>query len=141
MKRALVLLVTAAVATAPLSAQAAKPKPTKRVVTFTYQGFVGTTTPAVSGTLNEPACGATGACYELQTLKHEKQVAFSTGGPAVQVYLDGDYEGTVQTYCGSGVVPVSKGSLVSFRMAVDPTCSSAPVPTQGTVTLTITGKK
>jgi hypothetical protein len=141
-KRTLALLIAAAVVTSPVVAEAAtKAKPTKRVVTWAYTAVHGVTTPVVSAGLETPCTVNAAGCFELVTFRHETKVTFkeSTGASvAIQYFTDGDYQ-TVQTVCGAGEVPVKKGTSVSFRTAVDPSC--AGVPTQGKILLTITGKK
>jgi hypothetical protein len=144
-KRALALasLVTVVVGTPAVSDAAttakAKPKPTKRVVTWAYTGFHGVTTPVASAGFENPCTVNASACFDLQTLKYEKQVVVDGGAKvAIQYFEDGDYQ-TVKTFCGSQTIPVSKGTLLSFHMVLDPTC--AGVPTQGKVTLTVTGLK
>ena len=140
MKRAIVLLTAAAVAVVPAVSEAAvrKPKPTKRVVTWSYTAFHGVTTPAVNTAFEAPCTVNADACYDLQTFKYETNVQVDGGGAAIQYFLDGDYNG-VQTLCGSGTIPVKKGTLVTLVTVLDPTCPG--VPTAGDVTLTVTGRK
>lgn len=143
MKRTLILLTAAAVAMVPaVDASAAKakakpkPKPTKRVVTWDYQGVGGVTNPGFSASF----CAIEAACYELSTLTYEKKVAVNAGGKvALQYWADDDYNGTVQTICGEVAIPVSKGTTLNFAIVLDPACQG--VPTQGKVTMTITGLK
>ena len=144
MKRLLALLTLAAVAAVPAAGEAAtrrapKPKPTKRVVTWSYTGFHAVTTPAVNTAFETPCTVNAEACYDLQTFRYEKAVAVDAGGIAVQYFLDDDYD-SVQTLCGAGTIPVAKGSLVTLVAAVDPSCPGAP-PTAGDVKLTVTGLK
>jgi hypothetical protein len=142
-KRLLALLTLAAVAAVPTVSDAAvkkaKPKPTKRVVTWSYTGFHAVTTPAVNTAFESPCTVNAEACYDLQTLSYEKSVAVDAGGIAVQYFFDDTYD-SVQTLCGRGTIPVAKGTLVTLIAAIDPSCPGAP-PTSGTVKLTVTGLK
>jgi hypothetical protein len=140
-KRAIVLLTAAAVVAVPVVADAAvrKPRPTKRVVTWSYTAIHGVTTPAASTAFESPCTINADACFDLQTLKHETKVKVDAAGKvAIQYFLDGDYDG-VQTLCGTGTIPVKKGTLVTLVTVLDPTC--AGVPTTGQVALTVTGLK
>ena len=143
MKRIAVLTAAALLAATPVLAEAAPAKASKRTLTKTYQGFVGAGTPAASTALT--ACPANDACWEFPTVKGEKTVALSakddSGRPvAFQVYVDDDYEGTVQTFCGTGSVVVSpkRATPVSVRMSLSEACQG--VPTQGALTAVITNK-
>jgi len=139
-KRAIVLLTAAAVAVVPAVSEAAvrKPKPTKRVATWSYTGFHGASTPAVNTAFESPCTVNADACYDLQTFKYETSVKVEGGSAAIQYFLDDDYN-AVQTLCGSGTIPVRKGTLVTLVTVLDPTCPG--VPTTGDVKLTVTGLK
>ncbi|MDP3714371.1 MAG: hypothetical protein Q8R60_18015 [Mycobacteriales bacterium] len=144
MKRSLALLAAVAVVATPLAASAAPkpPKKTTRTVTFDYTAFTaGTVSVAASFSLNN--CDLPGQCFDFDTVKGEKTVKLSavdaTGLPvAMQVFTNDDYAGNVVTYCGTGTLKVSAKSanLVSVRMTLSDTC--AGLPTEGTVTGTIT---
>ncbi len=142
MKRTLALLATAALAASPVVADAAKkPVPTKRTVTWSYQGVFGAyATPAGGGGV----CGANpNACFELPTTAKETKVTFTvtdaTGQKTpLQYAFDGDYQSNELT-CSSGDIPVKKGTLLSFYMVATDACPG--LPTQGKVTFTITGTK
>jgi hypothetical protein len=145
-KRSLALLAAVAVVATPLAASAAPapkaPKKTTRTVTFDYTAFTaGSVSVAASFSLNN--CDLPGQCFDFDTVKGEKTVKLSavdgTGQPvAMQVFTNDDYAGNVVTFCGTGTLKVSAKSanLVSVRMTPSDTC--AGLPTEGTVTGTIT---
>jgi hypothetical protein len=143
-KRLLAATSVLALLAAPAVADAAvkkAPKPTKRTVTWNYTGVFGAYVSAAGG---GGVCGANPeACYDLATQVHETKVTFTatdaTGQKVpVQYTLDGDYDGnTLQ--CSTGDVAVRKGTVVNFYMVATDACPG--VPTQGTITMTITGKK
>ncbi len=145
MKRSLALLAAAALVATPVVAEAAAkkpaPKPTKRVVTWSYTGVFGAYASAAGG---GGVCGANPmACFALPTQKHETLVSFvatDTTGQKIplQYALDGDYQGN-QLTCSSGSTPVKKGSTVNFYMVAGPDCPG--IPTSGKVVMTIIGKK
>lgn len=88
-------------------------------------------------------CAEVGACYDTVVKKDEVEVSFkatdATGQPvSMQVYLNDDYPGTGESYCGEGKRKVKAGTAVRVAMAHDPTCGSSP--TQGTVELTFKTK-
>lgn len=143
MKRALAVLSIAALAASPAVAEAAKkPVPTKRTVTWSYQGVFGAYSSMAGG---GGVCGANAAaCFELPTTKGEKTVKFVAADKfgqkiAVQWALDGDYQNTTVA-CGAGEIPVSKGSVVNFYLIAGADCPGG-VATQGTVTMTVSGSK
>ena len=145
MKRTLALLSVAALVATPAVAEAAKkkpaPKPTKRTVDWSYTGFHGATTPAAYTALENPCTVNAAACFTLTTESYETLVDFkeaSGAKVAIQYFLDDDYD-TVATVCTGGSIPVAKGQQVSFVTVLDATC--AGVPTQGKVSITVTGKK
>lgn len=144
MKRSLALLAAVAVVATPLAASAAPkaPKKTTRTVTFDYTGFTaGAVSLGASFSLNN--CSLPGQCIDFDTVKGEKNVKVAatdaSGRPVgMQVWFNDDYEGTVAYYCGTAALKVSPKSanLVSIRMT--PLDSCAGLPTEGTVTGTIT---
>lgn len=144
MKRVVAVLSVAALVASPAVAEAAKkkPVPTKRTVTWNYQGVFGAYTSAAGG---GGVCGANpDACFDVPTTKGEKTVKFAavdkTGQKiAVQWALDGDYNNTTVS-CGAGEIPVSKGTVVSFYLVAGADCPGG-VATQGTMTITVTGTK
>jgi hypothetical protein len=149
-KRSLALLTAAAVVATPLVGHAApkakpKPKPTTRTVTWDYTAVHGATTPVVFTTGESPCTVNADGCFELFTEKHETAVSMKVvdaSGQAVpvQYHFNGEYvAGAVFTSCGDGSFKVKKGTQVTLATVVDPTC--AGLPTQGTVTFTITGLK
>ena len=141
MKRTITLIALAALAASPAAAHAGS-KPTKRIVTWNYQGVFGAYSSAVGG---GGVCGANkDACFELPTTKKETNVSFlAVDGTkqkiAVQYAIDGDYQNTT-VECGAGSITVAKGSSVSFYLIAGTDCPGG-VATQGTITMTITGKK
>ena len=144
MKRSLLLLTAAAVAITPVAASAAAPKPTKRVITFDYDGPSAMGTPAFSLNVSgvAPVCSAYEACWDFKTVKGEKTIEIVNSDPSVgfQVWYDGTYADSVTSYCGKGKVTVSPKSAheVFVRPALD-TCGG--MPTGGTLTATIVGTK
>jgi hypothetical protein len=138
-KRAIVLLTAAAVAVVPAVSEAAvRKKPTKRVVTWSYTGFHGASTPAANTAFESPCTVNADACYDLQTFKYETSVKVEGGSVAIQYFLDDTYS-DVQTLCGTGTIPVKKGTLVTLVTVLDASCPG--VPTAGDVKLTVTGLK
>jgi len=141
-KRTALLATLAVVAVSPAVAHAA-PVKGARTVSYAYSGAVGVSTPAASGALKCQA--GMNACWDFATVKGEKTVTItakdSTGTPVgLQVYTGGDYAGTVETICGTGVVTVSPktATTVSVRPALAATC--AALPTNGTITAVLTRK-
>lgn len=149
MKRSLALLTAAAVVATPFAAQAApkakKPVPTTRTVTWDYTAVHGATTPVVFTTFESPCTVNADGCFELFTEKHETAVSMKVADASgqavpVQYHFNGEYTaGGVFTSCGDGTFKVKKGTQVTLATVVDPAC--AGLPTQGTVTFTITGLK
>jgi hypothetical protein len=144
MKRALAFLTVATLVASPAVAEAAKkkPVPTKRTVTWAYQGVFGAYTSAVGG---GGVCGANpDACFDVPTTKGEKTVKFAAVDAsgqkiAVQWTLDGDYNNSTVA-CGTGEIPVSKGSTVNFYLVAGADCPGG-IATQGTMSITVTGTK
>lgn len=143
MKRTLAVLSIALLAATPSVADAAKkPAPTTRTVAWNYQGVFGAYSSAAGG---GGVCTANpDACFELPTTKGETLVKFAAVDKAgqkiaVQWSLDGDYNNTTVS-CGGGEIPVSKGTLVNFYLIAGADCPGG-VATQGTITMTVTGKK
>ena len=144
MKRTVLILTAAAVAITPLAASAATPKPTKRTITFDYDGPSAIGTPAFS--LNAsgvaPVCEAYAGCWDFTTVKGEKTIEISAGDPGLgfQVWHSGTYADTVTTFCGKGKVTVSpkKATEVFVRPALD---DCGGLNTGGTLTAVITGTK
>lgn len=144
MKRTVLLLTAAAVAITPLAASAAPPKPTKRTITFDYDGPSAIGTPAFS--LNAsgvaPICDGYAGCWDFKTVKGEKTIEISTGDPSLgfQVWYDGTYADSVVSFCGKGKVTVSAKSAheVFVRPALD---DCGGLNTGGTLTAVITGTK
>ena len=146
MKRSLALLAAVAVVATPLAASAAPapkaPKKTTRTVTFDYTGFsAAAVSLGASFSLNN--CDLPGQCFDFDTVKGEKNLKVSaadaTGQPVgMQIWLNDDYEGGVAYYCGTATLKISPkaANLVSVRMT--PLDSCAGLPTEGTVTGTIT---
>ena len=146
MKRTVLLLTAAAVAVTPLAASAAPPKPTKRTITFDHDGFSNVGAPGGTAMFNSssvlPMCDVFDACWDFTTVKGEKTVEISTGDPTLgfQVWFDGTYADSVQTFCGKGKITVSPRSAheVFVRPALD---DCGGLNTGGTLTAVITGTK
>jgi hypothetical protein len=143
MKRSLLVLTAAAVALSPLAASAA-PVATKRTVAFDYTGF--STAGAAGAGLNAsgvlPVCDAADSCFDFKTVAGEKAVEIKASDPRVgiQVWYDGTYADTVAMFCGTAKLTVSpKGSHEIFVRTSASECGA--VPTEGTLTATITGTK
>lgn len=141
MKRSVALLAALAVAGLPLAAEAA-PKPKPRTATFSYTGPGGAGANGV-GSVTLTSCPGPGMCFAFETVKGEKLVKVEakdqTGRPVgLQVWLDGDYAGSVALYCGTAEVKVAPKAAhqVSIRTTLVESCQG--VPTQGTITATIT---
>ena len=137
MKRAVTLFALAAVAVVPNAGHTAE-KRVERTEVLNYTLPTGVTTPAaLTGSCGDPVR----ACLNVTLGKNEKYIKFTaadaTGQPVGVQYFAGetnaDYAG-VQSVCNEGKATFKKGGLVSFRIAVDPTCG---VPTQGTLTVVI----
>jgi hypothetical protein len=142
LKRVTVLVCAAAVAAVPAVADARTraPQPTKRVLSWHYTGAHGVTAPLLHAAFEQPCQVNAEACYELETFKHETKVKVDApAGVAVDWYLNEEYDGDDHTLCGSGSIPVRTGDLVSLVVVLDPRCPG--VPTQGTIRLTVTGKR
>lgn len=144
MKRTLALLAAAAVVATPLVSEAAPktPKKSTRTVSFDYSGFsAGAISLGASFSLNN--CNVPDQCMDFDTVKGEKNVKIAatdaTGRPVgMQVWLDGDYQGSVAYYCGAASIKVGPKAahVVSVRMTPIDNCQG--LPTEGTVKATIT---
>jgi len=143
MKRSLLLLTAVAVAVTPVAASAA-PKPTKRVITYDYNGPGAIGTPAFSLNVSgvAPICQGMDACWDFETVKGEKTIEIAASDPAAgfQVWYDGTYADSVVSFCGKGKVTVSPKNAheVFVRPALD---DCGAVNTSGTLTATILGTK
>lgn len=143
MKRIALLAALAVVAATPAFASAAPAKASKRTITKQYQGFVGASAAGASTALT--ACPANDACWDFETQKGEKTVVLTSkdasGAPAAfQAYVDDDYEGSVQSFCGTGTLTVSpkKAALISIRVA--PLAGCQGVPTEGVLTAVLANR-
>jgi hypothetical protein len=141
MKRAVVAVAVAAIAVVPAAGHAAPkpPKKTVRTVTLEYQGFC---TAQVSGAVywGPNACPQE-AFITVVLTKAEKYVTYkaedASGTPTpMQVWTNGDYN-SVGTVCSDGKFTSKKGggSLDIATALEAPDCGG--IPTQGTITITI----
>lgn len=138
MKRTLVLLSVAALAAGPAAHAATKvpaKKPTTRTVTWAYQGPAGAN--ADSSTVS--VCNDS-TCTSIPLQAYETKAVISvTDGSGQKVALLTEVDGAAGITCGSGEVTLVKNTQLDLKAVLDPTCPA--LPTQGTVTVTITGLK
>lgn len=141
MKRIALVVTAALVAATPALASAAPGKGAGRTLTHDYQGFVGVAVNSGLATALT-GCPANDACWDFPTVKGEKTVTLSakdaTGRKVpFQVYLDDDYEGTLQVFCGAGSLKLSpkRAAAVSIRMTASAECDG--LPSEGTLTAVV----
>jgi hypothetical protein len=140
--RTTTLLAAAALVAVPAVADASTraPRPTTRVVTWSYTGAHGVSAPLLHVAGESPCRFNTSACFDLETYKHETRVRVQAPpGVAVDWYLNGDYTGDDHAICGTGTISVRTGDLVNLVVVLDPRCPG--VPTTGTIRLTVTGRR
>ncbi len=137
----LALLTVALLVVTPAVAQAGS-RPTSRTVTWDYQGATDAPDDLTASVVIGHACVSDVTCFDLTTEKYERLVrvhATDKSGTPIGVALSvvkGE-DGTV--VCGTGVIAVGRGETVSVHTVVTPACPA--VPTTGTITFTVTGKR
>ena len=139
MKRTIALAALAAMIATPTVGHAAKPKRIERKVVLKYQGFCDA---GINGLHGGPTTCPT-AAEQMVTIKkgeaYLKFAAVDSRGRTIglRYYNDADFGGTVQTFCGktSKAQKVKYKATMAVKTAIDPNCGG--VPTNGTLTITI----